>query len=308
MSADDPIDLCLAGRISPEVALARLVLAGLSPAHIQARLGHVVPASSKHVTNAPPPLAATGAGVTDNARALAQLLAHHGGDLDRLARMLIDSGLDHTPPSNAPDAALARLRSGFDRAVACSPEAAVAAYSLGDPAILDAATAELIAWLAAETLTGPDRDVLDLGCGIGRVAAAVAERCRSVLGLDLSPGMIGEARRRHRAPNLRFEATSGSDLAALPDAAFDLVLAVDTFPYLMQAGAGLAERHIAEAARLLRQGGDLAILNLCYGRCLAVDRADARRWAGAHGFEVIRDGATPFRLWDATAFVLRRPA
>ena len=37
---------------------------------------------------------------------------------------------------------------------------------------------------------------------------------------------------------------------------------MDSFPYLMQ--AGVAERHVAEAARMLRPGGALAILNLSY--------------------------------------------
>ena len=76
-----------------------------------------------------------------------------------------------------------------------SPEASVALYSLGDPAILAAATEEIVAWLVAERLLPADADVLDLGCGIGRVGG-VAPRCRSVLGLDVSAGMVAEATRR----------------------------------------------------------------------------------------------------------------
>ena len=83
----------------------------------------------------------------------------------------------------------------------------MAAYSLGDTAVLAAATDEIVAWLVAMDLIGPDSDVLDFGCGIGRIAAAVAPRVRSVIGLDLSPGMIAEARRRPGAGNLRFATT-----------------------------------------------------------------------------------------------------
>ena len=89
----------------------------------------------------------------------------------------------------------------FDRAVALSPEASVAAYSLGDAGVLDRATAELLAWLNEERLLGLEKDVLDLGCGIGRVALAIAPRARSVLGLDVSPGMIDEAQRRNAREN-----------------------------------------------------------------------------------------------------------
>ena len=129
----------------------------------------------------------------------------------------------------------------------------MAAYSLNDPAVLAAATAEIVEWLAREGLIGPDRDVLDLGCGIGRVSAAIARRCRSVLGLDVSPKMVAEARRRHGAvPGLGFDATPGTGLAAIACGSFDLVLAVDSFPYLLQAGRAGADQHLADAARVLR--------------------------------------------------------
>jgi SAM-dependent methyltransferase len=331
--ADDPIALCLAGRISPEVALARLALAGFSAEQIAARLETCRPkATEDGMLDSPSPLASEGdtatpqpagtapltqpllprAGeegnylaVSGKADALSRVLSEHGANIARLHRLAMDSGLDHSAVLATAGAALAHLRAAFDRAVSASPEAAVAAYSLGDPAILEAATGELVDWLAEKDLTGSDRDVLDLGCGIGRVSAALAPRCRSVLGLDLSPSMIAEARRREGADNLRFEVTSGADLAGLPDSAYDLVLAVDTFPYLMQAGLTIAERHVCDAARLLRPGGYLAVLNLSYGRGLEVDRADAARWAAAYGLALLENGGTPFRLWDGAAFLLR---
>ena len=284
-AADEALRLCLAGRISPEVALARLVLAGLSPEAIEARLAAL-----------------------PGGEALARLHGARRSGLDALRAMLAESGLDHAAATEAPEAAVARVAAAFDRAVAVAPEASVAAYSLNDPAALAAATAEVVDWLAREALIGPDRDVLDLGCGIGRVSAALAPRCRSVLGLDASPGMVAEARRRHGAvPNLRFDATPGTDLAALAAASFDLVLAVDSFPYLVQAGRAVADRHLADAARVLRRGGAFAILNLSYRGDPEADRADAARWAATGGWTLAVDGATPFALWDGAAFLLRHP-
>jgi ubiquinone/menaquinone biosynthesis C-methylase UbiE len=150
-------------------------------------------------------------------------------------------------------------------------------------------------------------DMLDLGCGIGRMAAAAAGTTRSVLGLDVSARMIQEARRRCAGlDTVRFLHTNGQDLAAVPDHAFDLVLAVDSFPYLVQ--ARLAERHVADAARVLRAGGVLVILNLSY-RCDAqADQTDAQTWARRYLFVMDQCGTTPFRLWDGQAFVLRRVA
>ena len=91
--------------------------------------------------------------------------------------------------------------------------------------------------LDAWGLLGPDRDVLDLGCGIGRVAAALSPRVRSVAGLDIAPAMIAAARARCAGiGNLRFLLGSGLDLAPFADRSLDLVLAVDSFPYLVQSG------------------------------------------------------------------------
>ncbi|HJS86540.1 MAG TPA: class I SAM-dependent methyltransferase [Acetobacteraceae bacterium] len=273
MTNPDALSLYLAGRISAQVALARLILGGATPGDI-----------ARHLAGVP----------GDRAASLRHLLAHRDR-LDRLAE--VASCIDH---GVAGPSALAAFRDGFDRAAAISPEAGVAAYSLGDPALLRMATEELVSWLAARGLLRGA--VLDLGCGIGRVAAALAPHVEAVLGLDIAPGMIAEARRRYGA-RARFAATSGTRLA-LPDESFNLILAVDTFPYLVQ--AEVAEDHVTDAARVLRPGGALAILNLSY-RGLEADWTDARRWAARHGLALACAGEQPFRLWDGRAFLLLKP-
>jgi len=285
VSCDQAIADCLAARISPEVAVARMLLAGTATEGIVAGL-------ARHRS--------------DDARwaAMARLVEGRAAALDRLAAEVQATGAQHNASG---DDGVARIAAFFDRAVAHSPEASVALYSLGDPAILAQATAEIIGWLEAHALLRPDADVLDLGCGIGRVAAALAPRCHSVLGLDVSAGMVAEARRRNAAlGNARFEQTAGRDLDALPGAAFDLVLAIDSFPYIVQAGHSLVDRHVEGAARVLRPGGALAVLNFSYRGDEAADRADAVALAGAHGLTLEQAGVAPFSVWDGTAFVLRR--
>ena len=276
MSQPSPIALCLEGRLPPALALARLILQGLSPDEI----GPLLPPHST----------------------LAALYRAQRPNLDALAAMLRDSGTDH---DRTGDGAVAAIAAMFDRAVALAPEASVAAYSLGDPVLLAATTAEVVDWLLARGYAGTESDVLDLGCGIGRVAGALAPRVRSILGLDVSEGMVAEARRRHAHPALRFAVTNGLPPTGLPEESFDLVLAVDSFPYLVQ--AGIAEAHVGEAARLLRPGGWLVILNLSY-RDAAADGADAAAWAERFGMALLRTGEQPFQLWDGAATVLRRPA
>lgn len=279
-----PIEDCLAGRISPEVAVARLLLGGATAATITAGL-------ARHHSG--------------DARwsAMAGLIEGRTEALDQLAREVDATVAQHDASG---EDGIAHIAAFFDRAVAYSPEASVALYSLGDPAILAAATAEIVDWLRHHSLLPHDADVLDLGCGIGRVAAVLSLQCRSVLGLDVSAGMVAEAQARHAAlANVRFQQTRGHDLDALPGGAFDLVLAIDSFPYIVQAGHGTVDRHVAGAARILRPGGALVVLNFSYRGDGAADRADATALAAAHGLTLERADPAPFRLWDGTAFVLR---
>lgn len=202
---------------------------------------------------------------------------------------------------------IAAIRAQFDEAVVLAPEAAVALYSLGSSEILDRATAEIVARLRGWQLFDADTDLLDIGCGIGRIERALAAELRSITGIDVSPAMIAEARARCRGlANVAFACVDGSDLAAFAGRRFGLVLAVDAFPYLVMAGPGIAARHVADAAGLLNPGGALAILNYSYRGDLDADRTDLARLAAAHGFAIERNGTRDFTLWDGTTFLLRR--
>jgi ubiquinone/menaquinone biosynthesis C-methylase UbiE len=106
--------------------------------------------------------------------------------------------------------------------------------------------------------------------------------------------------------NVRLVETDGRDLAALPDACADLVLAADVFPYLVIEAGDLAAAHVAEAARVLRPGGSLVILNFSYRDDLARDRAEVVELADRAGFIIRRFATGDFALWDAATFHLTR--
>ncbi len=284
---EGPIADCVAGRISAQVAVARMLLGGADSAGI----GRALDA------------AGTGAAVA----AMRGLVGGRGAALDALAAEVAATAAGHDASGATPSEGIAKIAAFFDRAVRHSPEASVALYSLGDAAILEAATAEIVEWLGRLGLLRADADVLDLGCGIGRVAGALAPRCRSVLGLDVSSGMVDEASRRLAGcSNVRVARTGGEDLDGLEKQAFDLVLAIDSFPYIVQTGDATAVRHVRGAARALRAGGALCILNLSYRGDGVADRRDAERWADDAGLRLTWDGERPFRLWDGAAFVLMR--
>jgi 2-polyprenyl-3-methyl-5-hydroxy-6-metoxy-1,4-benzoquinol methylase len=80
-------------------------------------------------------------------------------------------------------------------------------------------------WLLAHA---PARinEALDVGCGSGAFARALAGRSRHVLGIDLSPGMVELARQRscHLA-NLEF-AIQDASISELPEGRFDCVVSI----------------------------------------------------------------------------------
>jgi len=100
-------------------------------------------------------------------------------------------------------------------------------------------------------------EVLDVGGGDGAVAELYLSRSRSVTLLDRSERMLEAARERLSArPNVRFAL---GDMHSLPfaDASFDEVLLLNVLSYSEEPA-----RAVAEAARMLRPGGRLAVVTL----------------------------------------------
>ena len=147
----------------------------------------------------------------------------------------------------------------------------MALYSLGNPRLLDLATAEIVAQLKAWGAVTHDTTLLDIGCGIGRLLVALAPEIRTATGIDVSGEMVKAARRRCAPyPNVKVIKGDGLGLGELEDATFDVAIAVDSFPYLRQSGYALVERFFAESTRVLKPRGQLMILNYSYSEELTI--------------------------------------
>ncbi|MGV8973678.1 MAG: class I SAM-dependent DNA methyltransferase [Rhodoglobus sp.] len=106
----------------------------------------------------------------------------------------------------------------------------------------------------AETVSaGEDPQVLDAGCGAGRMSQYLAERGCRVEGVDLSSKMIAMARRDHG--DLVFTVGSLTDLP-YPDNQFAGVMLWYSIIHTPPAGQA---RIFAEAARVLRPAGHLLV-------------------------------------------------
>ncbi len=82
-------------------------------------------------------------------------------------------------------------------------------------------------YTTVQQLVPPGSRILDLNCGIGIDAVAFAERGYNVVGLDIAPKMIEEAKQRARKNGVstaEFIVGSFEDLSPLSGYTFDLVL------------------------------------------------------------------------------------
>lgn len=95
--------------------------------------------------------------------------------------------------------------------------------------------------------------VADLGCGPGHVARYLADRGADVVGLDLSPEMVAQARTLH--PGIRFVV---GDLAAL-EAADGAWAGAVAYYSLIHLPRGAVAAALREIARALRPGASLLV-------------------------------------------------
>src|SRR5262245_23674211 len=104
----------------------------------------------------------------------------------------------------------------------------------------------------------PFRSLLDLGTGTGRMLEMFGPDIERGLGLDLSLEMLAIARSRLERAGLRHLSVRQGDIydLALPRESFDVVL-IHQVLHFLDDGA----RAIAEAARMLRAGGRLLVVD-----------------------------------------------
>ena len=235
---------------------------------------------------------------------LEQLVAANAEGCERIAAML-RADVDSAQPAKSVEEGIAFCERLFDWSVQQSEEASVALYSLGNPRLLELATTEIVSQLKAWGAVTNETALLDIGCGIGRLLVALAPEVRTATGIDVSAEMVKTARRRCALySNVTVIKGDGRGLSGLKDGAFDVAIAVDTFPYLRQSGYDLVARFFAESARVLKPGGQLVILNYSYSEDDDADAKEVQKLSTENGFELRLAGTRPFKLWDGLAFRL----
>ncbi len=119
--------------------------------------------------------------------------------------------------------------------------------------------------------------LLDIGTGTGRLLELLAPRVTTALGVDASRAMLALARARLATPELMHCAVRLADMyrLPLPPASFDAVVMQMVLHYAEDPAGALAE-----AARVLRAGGLLLVIDLAAHDDAACRERFAHRWPG----------------------------
>lgn len=108
-------------------------------------------------------------------------------------------------------------------------------------------------WFGLHRLPVPKGRALDFGCGVGRLAQALAPHFDHVTGVDVAASMVERARRFDRSRgNVEYVVNVRPDLACFADRSFDFVLTASVLQHMRpdyQLG------YLREFVRVLRPGG-----------------------------------------------------
>ncbi|WP_298726991.1 metalloregulator ArsR/SmtB family transcription factor [uncultured Ferrovibrio sp.] len=140
---------------------------------------------------------------------------------------------------------------------------------------------------------GPIGDLLDIGTGTGRLLEILAPQVKRGLGVDLSREMLGIARTNLERAGIRHCQVRQADMYALPldNASVDAAVIHQVLHF-----ADEPQKVIAEAARVLKPGGHLVIVDFAphdledlrarhAHRRLGFADAELRQWCAAAGLQ-----------------------
>lgn len=203
--------------------------------------------------------------------------------LARPPRLLLDLVPEADREIAADAARLRRLRAGRDGAVA---------EPAGD------SDREIHRALLNLTVTAPIGDLLDVGCGRGRMLKLLASRARRAVGVDIDATARQLARAELMLAGLPNCSLRQGDVHRLPfaDAEFDTVILDD-----LLLGSADPVRALGEAGRLLRPGGRVIVLQRTDERPAPALRQLLGEWSAAAGLRlapgrIVPDGAQAWLL------------
>lgn len=144
--------------------------------------------------------------------------------------------------------------------------------------------------------------VVDLGCGTGDLLPLLCRKAKTVIGVDNAPGMLAEARKRHRLDENQVSLRVG-DLVHLPlrDEEVDCAVMTMVLHHVSE-----PEKVISEIAKVLKKGKLFILIDLAkhhdeklrtryHDRWLGFAPNDIRAWLNRAGLSLEKEDAVPLK-------------
>jgi SAM-dependent methyltransferase len=153
-----------------------------------------------------------------------------------------------------PGDVVSRMRDDWDRRAEEDHKLHIATGHAGSEETFRASGAQdLDAIVLDGVVLDPSAEILEIGCGVGRLLVPLAERVAVAHGVDISPVMIGKAKEYAAgATNVKTALTDGS-LEHLVNESLDFVFSFIVFQHIPDRAP--IRRYVEEAARVLKPGG-----------------------------------------------------
>ncbi|MGB5257250.1 MAG: metalloregulator ArsR/SmtB family transcription factor [Woeseiaceae bacterium] len=160
----------------------------------------------------------------------------------------------------------------------------------GDAVVASDADRRLHRVLVELTVSHPLGDLLDIGCGQGRLLKLLASRAHRVVGVDTDPAARRLARAEVLLAGLPNCTLRQGDMFQLPfgDGEFDTIILDDVLRTTER-----PEKALAEAERLLRPGGRILLLSSTSGEDIVALQQNFSDWAAATGMRLARPRSIP---------------
>ncbi|MDH3305350.1 MAG: metalloregulator ArsR/SmtB family transcription factor [Gammaproteobacteria bacterium] len=158
----------------------------------------------------------------------------------------------------------------------------------GDDRLLHKALVEL-------TVARPLGDLLDIGCGRGRLLKLLASRAHRVVGVDIDPDARRFARAEMLLAGLPNCTLRQGDMFSLPfaDAEFDTIILDDVL-----AGTEQPQIALAEALRVLKSGGRILLLASIRDNSVAELNEQFTEWAASTDMRLAKPRSIPEKKPD----------
>ncbi|HSB62577.1 MAG TPA: methyltransferase domain-containing protein [Thermoanaerobaculia bacterium] len=149
---------------------------------------------------------------------------------------------------------LSRMRSDWDRRAAEDHKLHIATGHAGSEEAFRASGEQDLERIVLDgVVLEPSAEVLEIGCGVGRLLVPLAKRVAFAHGVDISPVMIEKSKSfAAETPNVRTALTDGT-FTSLVDASLDFVFSFIVFQHIPDRAP--IRRYVEETARVLKPGG-----------------------------------------------------